>query len=72
MSARGKRLPKEVRPLLKAAKKAGCELVNCRDGILVRTPDGEATTMIHASRGVSGGRNLQNLKAQLRGMGVEV
>lgn len=67
-----RRLPKEVRPLLKAASRAGCELVNCRAGILVRAAEGEATTMIHASRGTYGARNLQNLKAQLRRMGVEV
>ena len=66
--ARTRRLPKEFRPLVKAAKAAGAEAINRKDGVLLRLPDG-GTMMLHTSPG----RSAAHLKAaELRKHGIEV
>lgn len=43
-----RKLPKEFRPLLKAALAQGAQAINRKDGVLLRLPNGE-TVMFHTS-----------------------
>lgn len=62
-----RKLPKEYRPLLKAALSQGAEAINRKDGILLRLPSG-GTVMMHSSPGRQG----RHLKAgELRRKGID-
>jgi len=62
-----RRLPKEFRPLIKAALSQGAEAINRKNGVLLRLPNGE-TVMMHSSP-KRAGRHLK--RAELRQKGIE-
>jgi hypothetical protein len=64
-----RRLPKDFKPLLDAAATAGADLREKKNGVVIVTPDG--TVMLHGTPSVHR-RALENTRAELRQLGIEV
>lgn len=65
-----RKLPKDYKPLLKAARKAGCEVIERKNGYLIRAQGG-GTSILHSTPRATG-HAFENAKADLRRIGVDV